>query len=715
MAITALWSEKMCKNAENQTTGHFPAEGELDSLRAEIERLQIENRSLRNLQQKSISYIRDKVDQLLTVVGTKPLRPEELDDELLISLDPIGIVSDTFVQILENQRETNEELSLAKNELDAIFHAAGNGIMVLNTEGKVVSYNAKIKEHFCVDGDSMIGLCCSEKICTAESRREACVFQMVMQKSQTVTRRNWQSRGNHYDVIGAPIKNRSGEIAQVVLVYNDITERIRNEQALAEANMRLDTIFNSVLAGIVLIDAETQRIVEVNSKAGELIGGPINKILGSECMKFLCPTVCVGCPILEGDLTFTTRECELRCMDGRKIPIFKSVSTIVLDGRTYLLESFIDITDRKAAEMSVRVALATAEDSRAKMDGILQSVADPLIVTDPSHRIIMMNRAAEELLGLCLLETLGMSLEDILSDRRLLQELQATLSMENSAGRVDFALQAPDGVEMIFQARTSALCDQEGRVTGMITIMQNVTRDRAIDRMKSEFVSTAAHELQTPLAAIVGFSELLLSQKGTLSPEIEQESLRYIFEKADLLSQIVDDLLDISRIESGRPLEIFVDGFNLNTLVEQVVRPYRVRQEPYLFEVYLPEKTIEIVADKAKVEQILDNVLSNAFKYSPHGGLIRLSVECDEVSCKMSVEDQGLGMTAEQRDRVFEKFYRGDASNTSIGGTGLGMSISKHFVEAHGGRIWVDSTPGQGTKVSFEIPVRPQSKAVHFL
>jgi len=572
----------------------YPGDREADALRAEIERLREENRTLRDWQQKSIHYIRDKVDQLLGVVGTSPLRPEELDDDMLLRLDPVGIVSDTFVQILETLRQANEELSLAKNELDAIFHAAGNGIMVLNTAGEVVSYNTKLKDLFLEDSNQLLGRCCFEKICSPESLREACVFDMVMQQGQTVARRNWQSRGRHYDVVGTPIKNRAGDIAQVVLVYNDITER-------------------------------------------------------------------------------------------------------------------------KEAEESVLVALASAEDARAKMDGILQSVADPLIVTDPAHRIIMMNRAAEELLGICLFESRGLPLEDVLADPRLLNELQATLAMENHGGRVDFSMKSPDGGEWIFQGRTSALCDQDGRVTGMITIMQNVTRDREIDRMKSEFISTAAHELQTPLAAIMGFSELLLTQKGALSPEVERESLVYIFDKADLLSKIVDDLLDISRIESGRSLEIFVDGFNFNNLVEQVVRPYRTRQGPHLFEVFLPEEPVEIIADKRKLEQILDNILSNAFKYSPRGGLVRLSVRCNELSCQVSVEDQGIGMTVEQKGRVFDKFYRGDASNTSIGGTGLGMSITKHFVEAHGGRIWVDSESGQGTKVSFEIPVRPKDLVGHFL
>ncbi|MEJ2202001.1 MAG: PAS domain S-box protein, partial [Desulfuromonadaceae bacterium] len=305
---------------------------------------------------------------------------------------------------------------------------------------------------------------------------------------------------------------------------------------MVDANTRLDTIFDSVQAGILLIDAQSLRIVEGNRQAGFILDTSLEELIGRECIGSLCSGYQrkQACPVLVDGLSHLSNECSVQIPNGRMIPVLKTVVPVVLDGRQYLLESFLDITERKKAEESVQLALAAAEDSRAKMDGILQSVADPLIVTDPVFRIVMMNRAAEELLGVCLFDSLGLPLGSVIADQRLLEELQTIMTRERSDGWVDFTLPVPDGSgEWVYQGRTSSLCAQDGRITGLITIMRNVTFEREVDRMKSEFVSTAAHELQTPLASILGFAELLLSQKGEISPEMEQEGLTYIFEKAD--------------------------------------------------------------------------------------------------------------------------------------------------------------------------------------
>ncbi len=676
----------------------------------EIARLREENACLRDWQTRSIHYIRDKVDQLLGVVGTCALRPEELDDEMLLSLDPIGIVSLTFERILETLRETNQKLAMARDEIDAIFQAAGNGLMVLDSQGRVLSYNAKLRELFLSQGVEIVGRFCAGLICTTEVRNEACVFDRVMRSAAAAGCRNWKLGGRYFDVVGSPIKNQQGAIEQVVLVYNDITERIRSEQALADAKARLATIFEAVPAGIVLIDAKSHRIVDANQHALQMLELPREKVFGSECFNQICTKDHSGCPITDGGKSIDTTECTLEQAGGSSVLILKTVVPVMLGDRCYLLESFLDITDRKQAEEAMRRALAEAEDARGKMDGILQSVADPLIVTDSEQRIVLMNRAAEELLGICLYNSQGLALDQALSDSRLLEALRGDLTEES---RVDVALPAAGGGELIYQGSTSPLLSADGFLSGMITVLRNMTQEREIERMKSEFVSTAAHELQTPLAAIIGFSELLLNQRADLTPELERQSLGYIYDKADLLSKIVDDLLDISRIESGRPLELFVTECALNSLVEQVARPYQNRSGPHLFKLHLPDKVCRVRVDRRKLEQILDNLLSNAYKYSPQGGLIRMTVQCSNELLKVAVEDQGIGMTSEQRIRIFDKFYRGDASNTSIGGTGLGMSITKHFVEAHGGRIWVESEPGMGTKVSFEVPMQPKRETAY--
>ena len=337
----------------------------------EIARLREENARLRDWQARSIHYIRDKVDQLLGVVGTCPLRPEELDDEMLLSLDPIGIVSATFVRILENLRETNVELALARDEIDAIFQAAGNGIMVLDNQGRVLSYNAKLRELFLPEGVELVGHCCGGLICTPEARQEACAFDKVMRSGAAASCRKWHLDGRYFDVVGSPIKNQNGEIEQVVLVYNDITERIRSEQALADAKARLATIFEAVPAGIVLIDAKSHRIVDANHHALQMLELPREKVFGAECFSYICAKDHAGCPITDGGKSIDSTECTLERAGGSSVPILKTVAPVMLGDRRYLLESFLDITDRKKAEEAMRQALAEAEDARGKMDGIL--------------------------------------------------------------------------------------------------------------------------------------------------------------------------------------------------------------------------------------------------------------------------------------------------------------------------------------------------------
>ncbi len=687
-----------------------------EQLREEIERLRQQNRRLRIRERQSIGYLRSKVDQLLGVLGTAPFSPADLDDDTLLALDPIGTLSDAFAEILENLQKTNDSLALARDELDVIFRSAGAGIMVLDPEGRISSYNAKLRELFLETDEDLCGLPCAEVFCGAAGRDGDCVFERVMQSAATQVRQNWVAGNRHFDVVGTPVKNAAGKIVQVILLYNDITERLNHERALAEANLRLDTMFESVMAGILLIDRDSQRIVDANPYAARMVGVSREALVGSGCAQHFCPGHAAECPVTEQGLKVENREGHVVHTDGRVVPVLKTVVPVVLDKRHYLLESFVDIAERKKAEASVRAALSEAEDSRRQMDGILQSVNDPLVVTDAKHRVVLMNRAAEELFGLCLFESLGLPLEKVLAELGGLEALREFLEKQGGRGAIDLEVPGPGGSSpRVFQARTSAIGDSGRDVSGYVTIFQNVTVEREIDRMKSEFVSTAAHELQTPLASILGFSELLLLQGDDLSAELKQESLSYIFEKAESLSRIVDDLLDISRIESGRPIELFAEPCDLKELVCRAVRPHQARQKDHQVEVFLCREPAEVTVDLRKLEQVIDNLLSNAFKYSPGGGNVQVRVCRDAAHYRVSVKDRGIGMTLEQQERAFDKFYRANASDSSIGGTGLGLSVARFLVEAHGGRIWVESEPAKGTRVSFTLPVAfasPQGRSL---
>ena len=269
----------------------------------------------------------------------------------------------------------------------------------------------------------------------------------------------------------------------------------------------------------------------------------------------------------------------------------------------------------------------------------------------------------------------------------------------------DFELPGDDPKHpKIMRARTSVIHDREGKDSGIVTIIHDVTHEREVDRMKTEFISTAAHELRTPLTSIQGFSEILLMREN-LKPEEREKFLTYINKQSVGLAAIINDLLDISRIESGRGFALNKQPCDAGEAIQQIVPYFQEHYTNHQFEVALPEKPVQLHVDKEKMGQVLKNLLSNAAKYSPEGGLIQVVGEIFEDHYRISVQDQGMGMTPEQVDKMFDKFYRVDASNTAIEGTGLGMTVVKHIVEAHGGKVWAESELGKGTVVTFTIPV----------
>ncbi len=228
------------------------------------------------------------------------------------------------------------------------------------------------------------------------------------------------------------------------------------------------------------------------------------------------------------------------------------------------------------------------------------------------------------------------------------------------------------------------------------------------DQLKSEFISTAAHELNTPLAAIMGYVDLLRHGQGAGSfpAERNREFLDIIGGKVDTLARIVNDLLDISKIESGYHLTVEKRPVSIRKLLASLIDSFERLSPEHLFGLKVDEKVSELFdVDEGRIVQMLDNLLGNAVKYSPLGGTISVEVDQKPTRLQIVVADQGIGMTAENLERIFEKFYRANISDTSVRGLGLGMSIVREIIEAHGGEIRVESVLGEGTRVEMSLPV----------
>lgn len=275
---------------------------------------------------------------------------------------------------------------------------------------------------------------------------------------------------------------------------------------------------------------------------------------------------------------------------------------------------------------------------------------------------------------------------------------------EVSGGEVRKRLEIVNGGRRVIEI--ALRINDEGRVS-QILCFRDVTLESQVEDMKSEFLSTAAHELRTPMTSILGFTEVLMTQ--SLTEEHRSELQGIIYRQSELMASILNELLDLARIEARRGKDFVFQPTQVQALLAQVSQSFKVptgRANPSL---EMPNQPLHIMADAQKLTQVLVNVLSNAYKYSPAGGEVSLTVleSVDTLTSARMIgvqtTDHGIGMTAEQVKRIFERFYRADTSGKVLG-TGLGMSIVYEIVTLHGGRVDVHSAPGGGTRVTFWIP-----------
>lgn len=420
-----------------------------------------------------------------------------------------------------------------------------------------------------------------------------------------------------------------------------------------------------------------------------------------------------------------TYESEVKAADGSRHQVLftKAVFTGLAGEPAGIVGLITDITERIAKEEQIRRLASELEDkvvrrtaelnrslaetarARDSVDGILKSVADGLIVTDSHHRVVLMNRAAEELMGIRLSDVLDRSIDDAVTDATLSERIRATLDKRTSGHHFDFELPGGDPDKpRIMRARTSIITDRAGEQSGTVTIIHDVSWERELNRLKDEFISTAAHQLRAPLTSIRGYAELLRT-RADLSFDERQRFMGIVEREADHLAHIINDLLDLSRMEAGHANGLTRTPHRLVDLIGRAIDRVKARSRIHRFELRAESTERIVPVDPEKIDQLLDNLLDNAVKYSPEGGPVIVRTEMQRDCCWVHVSDHGIGIAPEHQGKVFDKFYRADASNTAISGTGLGMVIVKNAVEAHGGGIRLSSTPGGGTTVSFSLPL----------
>jgi len=369
-------------------------------LQQQLRQLQQEKTRLLQLEQDVIGYVRTKIDQLLKIMGTLPLRPEELDDETLLALDPIGIIAESFSQVLDHLKETNDDLVVARDELKAIFDATGAAILVLDSTQKLHSCNPMAVRRFAIDASSAQGRSLDECIpdCHALLSKHFLDDLAACREGKLSLEMCF---GDYcYSLVATPVRDSNDQVSFYVLIFSDITELKKTEASLVDAETRLTEILNTMMAGILIIDPETHCIVDVNYMAAQMIGDEPEKIIGSVCHRYICPSSAGQCPLTDLNQVIDNSDRILINNQGDKIPILKTATVIELNGKPFILESFIDIQARKLAEQALR---ESEQRYRSLYTAMKEGVAIGELVYDDhgvacDYRLHDVNRAFAEML-----------------------------------------------------------------------------------------------------------------------------------------------------------------------------------------------------------------------------------------------------------------------------------------------------------------------------
>jgi two-component system phosphate regulon sensor histidine kinase PhoR len=349
---------------------------------------------------------------------------------------------------------------------------------------------------------------------------------------------------------------------------------------------------------------------------------------------------------------------------------------------------------------------------KEELEHVIESVYAGLIMVHNNGRLMQINPSARNMLGLDPNERLVGDYRDIIKNEAVRSILTRSLE-EGVEVQEEISLPDPNAedrdAERIYQVQTAMVRGEDQTPIGVVAIFNDITEIRSVERMKTAFVSTVSHELRTPLTSIKGFiSTLLQDTEGFYDKDTVHEFYTIIDQECDRLTRLISDLLNVSRIEAGRALDLNPQPVNLPDLIEKVVAAQKSYTNKHEFKIELDPNLPVIVADPDKVDQILTNLTNNAVKYSPDGGTITVTGKHVDGVVQISVIDQGMGIPKEHLNKIFDRFHRVDNRDTrKVGGTGIGLYLVKHLVEAHGGRIWVESELGKGSTFTFELPKCP--------
>ena len=353
-------------------------------------------------------------------------------------------------------------------------------------------------------------------------------------------------------------------------------------------------------------------------------------------------------------------------------------------------------------------------EDKEETESVIRNLAEGLVVVDKDGKIIMMNPAAEKMLDVSQKDQKGKPVMEDIKEEQLFS-FSKEMGADDGGKKKEIELvSGRDDTKKTLRASSAVIENEQGQTVGMVSVLSDVTKQKELDRLKASFVANVTHELRTPLVAVGKSVTLILQQTAGALTEQQNQLLAIADRNLKRLTLLINDLLDLSKLESGK-MSISPKAISIEKITEEAVEGLKTwagtRSIALSFEVR--DALPQINADYDRVVQVLTNLIGNSIKFTPAGGsiIVQVSPRDEGSGVEVRVKDTGIGMTKENAAKIFDKFYQtGDKGASDISGTGIGLSIAKEIVECHGGKIWVESEKDKGTEFIFTLPANPPGK-----
>jgi two-component system phosphate regulon sensor histidine kinase PhoR len=372
---------------------------------------------------------------------------------------------------------------------------------------------------------------------------------------------------------------------------------------------------------------------------------------------------------------------------------------------------FLEPLQKQVKDLQIQIQLSQRQ--KGNIEAIIYSLHDAVIVVDEFDKLLMANKAAGKLFSFDFTNSRFKPVESLIApDKRAFADFLRQ-SKQSRAGAIRREIEfLQDEKSRIYDCVVSCVYDDKQQVCGIVAVLHDITKGKEIQRMKNDFVSHVSHELKTPLASIMAYSEMLDDGEAD-DEQTRKQMYSVIHNQSKRLSRLIDDILNISRIESGL-IKIEKKPVSLTMVIEEQLQMITSYAEEKEIEVTTHTPIIHdvVYADKDMISQVIVNLLSNSVKYTPRGGKVRIDTMVDETAsvAQVTVTDTGVGIPKDEIAHVFDKFYRVSANNSQAKGTGLGLNLVKQIIEkGHNGRVFVISEPGVGSTFGFELPLAVSS------